>query len=110
MTAQYSPLRNRAFVLQTRTPRRLKLCMPYRLIPSHPSANEVGEAIHDLLVEYKNGTLTGLAFVKHSRRGRYDSKCLGSCSVNAGLTRGALGELMDKVAAIQHSIHPDDTR
>ena len=70
----------------------------------------MGEALHVLLQAYKDGDLTGLAFVAMRRRGRYITDSVGSCTTNATLTRGALGELTDKVAALQHERHHDDTR
>ena len=84
--------------------------MPYRLLPETPSGPDVGEALHVLLQAYKDGDLTGLAFVAMRRRGRYFTDILGSCVTNATLTRGALGELTDKAADLQHSVHHDDTR
>ena len=70
----------------------------------------MGEALHVLLQAYKDGDLTGLAFVAMRRRGRYITEIVGSCVTNATLTRGAIGELTDKVVAMQHSVHHNDTR
>lgn len=84
--------------------------MPYHLIPDAPGAKSVGEALHELLVAFKNNELTGLAFVAQRRRGRYYTDIVGSCSTNVTLTRGAVCELSDKLAVAQGSIHHEDTR
>ena len=84
--------------------------MPYRLLPVQPGEHKVGEALHELLESFKNNELVGLAFVAMRRRGRYYTDCSGSCVTNPTLTRGALGELTDKVSALQHTAHFEDTR
>lgn len=84
--------------------------MSYRLLPAKPGGHEVGEALHNLLEAFKNNELVGLAFVAMRRRGRYHTDCTGSCMTNPTLTRGALGELTDKVSMLQHTAHFEDTR
>jgi hypothetical protein len=84
--------------------------MPYSLIPNKPGVKEVGEALHELLLAFKNDELTGLAFVANRRRGRYFTEVVGTCITNPTLARGAVGELTDKLAALQNSRHHEDTR
>ena len=84
--------------------------MPYQLLPNKPSSHDIGEALHMLLEAFKDDKLTGLSFVAFQRRGRYFTDITGSCASNPTLTRGALGELIDKASAMQHHRHHEDTR
>ena len=84
--------------------------MPYQLVPSQPVHRDVGEALHMLLEAFKDNQLTGLSFVAFQRRGRYFTDITGSCASNPTLTRGALGELIDKASDMQHDRHHNDTR
>ena len=82
---------------------------PLQLVENSVS-QDVIEAAEMLLNAARSGELTGLAFVAMRRRGRYFTDSTGSCASNPTLTRGALGELTDKVSDMQHSIHHDDAR
>ena len=63
--------------------------MPYRLLPETRSGPDVGEALHALLQAYKDGDLTGLAFVAMRRAGAATSRRLWARAPQMRPGRGA---------------------
>lgn len=84
--------------------------MPYRLIPAPAGAAEVGETLKELTYAFEAGELTGLAFVASRKRQRFFTDVVGSCHTNPTLARGAVMELSDKLATLQHRAEEGETR
>lgn len=84
--------------------------MPYRLVPQPNGAAEVGELLQALMAAFEKGELSGLAVVAGRKRQRFFSEIVGSCVTNPTLARGAVMELSDKLATLQHQRDVNETR